>query len=124
MTGLKADGFTARKRTASKPSLMKLSMAPICAATSVPVLTTRSSLIIGFISGLSAYAFRLLIIWMRHVLPTNPLARAMRYGGFLAGNCKVLVELLKGLKQSESASAAPARRTHAAAATSRVKKNN
>ena len=57
---------------------MKLSIAATWAATSVPVETTLSSSIIGATSACSAYALSVLIIWMRQVLPTKPLASAIR----------------------------------------------
>src|SRR6478735_10370102 len=79
---------------------MKLSMAAICAATSVPVETILNSLICDFMSGVAAYAFAILIIWIRHVLPTKPLASAMRYGPFLAGHWKYFVLASHGLKQA------------------------
>jgi len=57
---------------------MKSSMAPSCAATSVPVETTFSSLIFSLIPACSAKALAVWIIWMRQVLPTKPLTTAMR----------------------------------------------
>ena len=46
---------------------MKLLMAAICAATSSPVDTTLNSFSLAATSGCAAYAFAVLIIWMRHV---------------------------------------------------------
>src|SRR3954466_7877638 len=77
---------------------MKLSIAATWAATSVPVETILNSLIWDFMSGVAAYALAILIIWMRQVLPTKPLASARRYGPFLAGHLKYLVLASQGLK--------------------------
>src|SRR5258708_19998352 len=85
ITGLKADGFCALTTIASKPESMKLLIAAICAATSSPVETTLNSLSFAATSGWAAYAFAVLIIWMRQVLAMYPLASATRYGPFLAG---------------------------------------
>src|SRR6478735_6356490 len=109
---------------------MKLSIAAICAATSVPVETILNSFNCAAISGVAAYALAILIIWMRQVLPTKPLASARRYGPFLAGHWKYLVLASQGLKQAgfspgplttagPAARAEPAR-SAAAAATLRV----
>src|SRR5262245_1485673 len=77
-------------------------MAAICAATSVPVLTTFSSFTSGFTSGASTKAFAVLIIWMRQVLPTKPLASAMRYGPSFFDHWKNFVSAAYGLKHSGS----------------------
>src|SRR5579863_7159676 len=82
---------------------MKSSIAPSWAATSVPVETTLNSLMSFLISGWSAKALAVLIIWMRQVLPTKPLATAMRYGPSFFGHWKNLVDADHGLKHSGSA---------------------
>src|SRR6201996_4216057 len=91
MTGLNAAGFWALTTIASKPESMKLLIAAICAAASSPVETTLNSLGCLAMSGWAAKAFAVWIIWMRQVLAMNPLARAMRYGPFLAGHWKNFV---------------------------------
>src|ERR1700736_2334081 len=100
--GFSAVELTALIKMTSYPALMKLSIAPIWAATSVPVLTIFSSLMKGLISGSSAYAWRHLIISMRQVFPMNPFAKATRYGGFFAGYWSVFVSGAYGLNQSGS----------------------
>src|ERR1700735_1430032 len=102
MIGLKAVELSALIRMTSYPALIKLSIPPIWAATSVPVLTIFNSLMKGLISGSSAYAWRHLIISMRQVFPMNPFAKATRKGGFFAGYWSVLVSEAYGLKQSGS----------------------
>src|SRR6266704_5844019 len=77
---------------------MKLLIAAICAATSSPVETTLNSLSFAATSGWAAYAFAVLIIWMRQVLAMYPLASAMRYGPFLAGYWNSLVLPAHGAK--------------------------
>ena len=82
---------------------MKSSIAPSWAATSVPVETTLNSLMSFLISGWSAKALAVLIIWMRQVLPTKPLATAIRYGPSFFGHWKYLVDEFHGLKHPGSA---------------------
>src|SRR6266704_2016276 len=77
---------------------MKLLIAAICAATSSPVETTLNSLSFAATSGWAAYAFAVLIIWMRQVFAMYPLASAMRYGPFLAGYWNSLVLPAHGAK--------------------------
>jgi len=59
ITASNAVGLTAMKEMASKPAAMKLSIAAIWAATSAPVLTTLSSLMLAAFSGRAAQAYRL-----------------------------------------------------------------
>src|SRR5215813_10604006 len=79
---------------------MKSSIAPSCAATSVPVETTLNSLMCSLIPGWSAKALAVLTIWMRHVLPTNPLTNAILYGPCFFGHWKYFVLASQGLKHS------------------------
>src|SRR6266545_5854469 len=82
---------------------MKLLAAAICAGRSSPVEMTLNSLRFAFTPACSAYAFAVLIIWMRQVLPMKPLSRAMRYGPFFFLNWKNLVVFVQGLKHFASA---------------------
>src|SRR5580692_4898783 len=77
---------------------MKSSMAPSCAATSVPVDTTLNSLMFSLMPGCSAKALAVLTIWMRQVLPKKPLTRAIRYGPGFFSHWKNLVCADHGLK--------------------------
>src|SRR6266700_6337784 len=81
---------------------MKLLIAAICAATSSPVETTLNSLSFAATSGWAAYAFAVLIIWMRQVFAMYPFASAMRYGPFLAGYWNSLVLPAHGAKHCAS----------------------
>ena len=100
MTRSNPSGDTAIVTIASKPWLMKSSMAPSCAGASVPVDTTLNSLILSLIAGSSAKAFAVLIIWIRQVLPTKPFTTAMRYGPGLAFHFMNLVSPDHGAKHS------------------------
>src|SRR5262245_2047586 len=79
---------------------MKSSIAPSWAATSVPVETTLNSLMFSLIPGWSANALAVLTIWIRHVLPTNPLTSAILYGPCFFGHWKYFVFASQGLKHS------------------------
>src|SRR5215467_3774926 len=82
---------------------MKSSMAPSCAATSVPVDTTLNSLMFSLMPGCSANALAVFTIWMRQVLPTNPFTRAILYGPCFFGHWKYFVLASQGLKHWGSA---------------------
>src|SRR5438270_6576556 len=75
-------------------------MAPSCAATSVPVETTLNSLMFSLMPACSAKALAVLTIWMRQVLPTKPLTRAILYGPGFFSHWKNLVLSDQGLKHS------------------------
>ena len=79
---------------------MKSSIAPSCAAASVPVEMTLNSLIFSLMPGVSTNALAVWIIWIRQVLPTKPLTRAIRYGPCLASHWKILVLSFQGAKHS------------------------
>src|SRR5579863_8857048 len=79
---------------------MKSSIAPSCAATSVPVETTLNSLMFSLMPGCSAKALAVLTIWMRQVLPTKPLTRAILYGPGFLSHWKNFVLSDQGLKHS------------------------
>src|SRR5262252_628499 len=79
---------------------MKSSIAPSWAATSVPVETTLNSLMFSLMPGCSANALAVLTIWMRHVLPTNPLTSAILYGPCFFSHWKNFVLESQGLKHS------------------------
>src|SRR5665647_2548536 len=78
---------------------MKSSMAPSCAATSVPVETTLNSLMFSLMPGCSAKALAVFTIWMRQVLPTKPLTSAILEGAPFLSHGKNLVGAYQGVKR-------------------------
>ena len=98
ITRSKPSGLTAMVTIASKPWLMKSSMAPSCAAASVPTETTLNSLMFSLIPAVSTKVLAVWIIWIRQVLPTKPLTRAIRYGPSFFDHWKYLVSADQGLK--------------------------
>src|SRR5882757_311716 len=77
---------------------MKSSIAPSWAAASLPVEITLNSLMSLATSGRAAKALAVWIIWMRQMLPTKPLTRAMRNGPWWASHFMYLVSLSQGAK--------------------------